>query len=88
MKDSKLVSLIEVLVNVASGFLLAMFIWQFIIPFAYPHLEPTIEENFKMTMVFTLASVLRGYLWRRFFANGFHNTVVGWVAAVRAKLNG
>jgi hypothetical protein len=83
MKDSRLISFIEVLVNVASGFLLAMFIWQFIIPFAYPHLEPTLEENFKMTTVFTVASVLRGYLWRRFFANGFHQTLVEWVAKLK-----
>lgn len=83
MKDSKMISLIEVLVNVCSGFLLAMLIWQFIIPFAYPHLEPTIEENFKMTAVFTVASVLRGYLWRRFFANGFHNTLVAHIGTIR-----
>lgn len=76
MKDSRMISLIEVMVNVCSGFLLAMFIWQFIIPFAYPHLEPSLAENFNMTAVFTVASVARGYLWRRFFANGFHQTLV------------
>ena len=77
--DTKLISFIEVLVNVASGFLLAMLIWQFIIPLAYPHLEPTVEENFKMTSIFTAASVLRGYIWRRFFANGFHHTLIQWI---------
>lgn len=83
MKDSRMISFIEVLVNVCSGFALAMLIWQFVIPFAYPHLEPTLGENFKMTAVFTFASIARGYLWRRFFANGFHQTLIEVIANVR-----
>lgn len=82
-----MISFVEVLVNVASGFALAMLIWQFIIPFYYPHLEPSIVENFNMTMVFTIASVARGYLWRRFFANGFHRTLVKWLSAYKAHFS-
>lgn len=79
MQQTKLVSLLEVLINIASGFLLAMAIWQFIIPSFYPHLEPTLGENFKMTAIFTVASVARGYLWRRLFNNGIHQAIVNWV---------
>lgn len=82
MKDSRMISFIEVLINIASGFALAMLIWQFIIPFFYPHLEPSLAENFNMTAVFTVASVARGYFWRRFFENGFHRTLVKWIKGV------
>jgi len=75
MGQSRFVSFLEVSMNVASGFLLAMFIWQFIVPTFYPHLTPSLSENVAMTTVFTVASVARGYLWRRAFANGFYETM-------------
>jgi len=75
MPQSKLASLVEVTANVGSGFLLAMFIWQFVVPMYYPHLEPSLQENITMTTVFTLASICRGLIWRRLFTNGLYETV-------------
>jgi len=76
MKQTRWVSFIEVSMNIASGFLLAMMIWHYIVPTFYPHLTPTWSENFTMTAVFTVASMLRGYIWRRLFNNGFYQTMV------------
>ena len=70
MRQTRLTSIVEVLLNTTSGFILAMFIWQFVIPAFYPHLEPTMAENFNMTALFTIASIARGFLWRRLFNAG------------------
>lgn len=79
MKQTKLISLIEASLSTATGFIVAMLIWAFVVPVLYPHLEPTITQNFVVTCVFTVASVLRAYFWRRFFNNGVHSLVVNWV---------
>lgn len=85
MKQTRLVSAIEATVNVGTGFLLAMGIWQFIVPVFYPHLEPSVSENILMTTIFTAASITRGYLWRRFFNNGLHQEVSKWVSKLFAR---
>lgn len=79
MKQTKLISLIEVCVNVATGFVIAMCVWMFIIPIFYPRMEGPVNESFIITAIFTVASIARGYIWRRFFNAGFHRTVVNWV---------
>lgn len=79
MKQSKLVSLVEVIVNVLTGFLLAMLVWKFVIPVYFPRMAGPVIENLMITLTFTVVSVGRGYFWRRFFANGFHRLVAGFV---------
>jgi hypothetical protein len=74
--QSRIASIIEVTANVGSGFVVAMLIWQYIVPVFYPHLHPTLTENFLMTAVFTGTSVVRGYLWRRFFTNNYYAWVL------------
>ena len=79
MRQSRLVSLIEVCVNVATGFVIAMAVWLYVIPFFWPHHASPVSEGFAITAVFTVASILRGYVWRRFFENEVHKTIVNWV---------
>jgi len=78
MKQTRLISMIEVSLNVASGFILAMLVWTFFIPVWYPRMAGPVTESFWITMIFTVVSVLRGYFWRRLFNNGVHATVVRW----------
>ena len=85
MKQSKLVSLIEVCVNVATGFVVAMLVWMFVIPAFWPRMEGPANEAFLITTIFTVASITRGYIWRRFFNNGFHTAVVNWVGRIWSK---
>ena len=60
-------SLIEIGLNVGSGFLIAWVMTITVLPLF--GLNATINESFQITLIFTLVSVLRGYLWRRYFNN-------------------
>ena len=79
MKQTKLVSMIEVTLNVLSGIVVAMLVWKFIIPTYFPRMAGPVAENFAVTLTFTFFSVLRSYGWRRFFANGLNYVITSWV---------
>lgn len=79
MEQTRLVSIIEICLNVATGFLLAMAVWAWVIPVMFPRMAGPVAENFVITATFTIVSILRGYFWRRFFNNGVHATVANWV---------
>ena len=68
MNQSRLVSLIEQILNVFSGYVLAFIIWVCIIIPVF-NIETTIGESMLINLVFTVISVFRGYLWRRLFIN-------------------
>lgn len=74
-EQTRLVSLIETVCNVASGFILSMVLWQFVVAPAFGY-AVTLTTNFWLTSIFTVTSVLRGYAWRRFFARGLHRVAV------------
>lgn len=82
MQQTKIVSFIEVVANVFTGFTMAMLIWAFIIPELFPRMAGPIAENFVVTATFTFFSIARGYGWRRFFARGFHAALVNWIGRV------
>lgn len=60
-------SLIETLCNVASGFIVSLAYWQLAIIPQIEGKELTFDLNLMVTLQFTAISVLRGYLWRRYF---------------------
>lgn len=73
MRQTKLVSLIEAAVNIGSGFILSLIIWQTAGPlFGY---EVTLTDNLGITSIFTVVSITRSYCWRRFFNAGLHSAV-------------
>ena len=55
----------ESMIDVGSGFFLAIIIQLTIFPFF--DLYPTIFENFQIALIFTMVSMTRSALWRRFF---------------------
>lgn len=58
-------SLLESTLNIGSGFLISLIVWQYTGPlFGY---EVTFYDNLGITSVFTVISIVRSYLWRRFF---------------------
>lgn len=64
--QSKTSSLIENILNVLSGLLLSIFIIQPIIFKLYDiHLE--MSQNIQIAIIFTAVSIIRGYIWRRYF---------------------
>mgnify|MGYP003452101944 FL=1 len=63
--QSKLDSLIEASTNVFIGFVIA-FISQLVF-FPIVGIEANLEQNFILTVLFTLVSIIRGYIIRRYF---------------------
>lgn len=58
-------SLIESLIDVGSGFILALLIQIYIFPFF--GLYPTILDGIAIASIFTLVSIMRSWLWRVIF---------------------
>ena len=56
---------LESMIDVGSGFFLSIIIQITIFPLF--DLHPTIFENFQIALIFTLVSMTRSALWRRFF---------------------
>lgn len=78
MRQSRIESLIEAGINVASGFVVAMLVnWLVVIPLW--GLPWTIWDNLGVTAIFTIAAVARGYFWRRFFNADLHRAVHRWL---------
>lgn len=59
-------SLIEACLNTASGFLVSLLVWTFIVVPVW-NLPVTQSENLAITALFTAVSVARSYVWRRIF---------------------
>jgi len=58
-------SLVEQVFNVGSGVVLSLIVGQIVYPlFGYP---VSLMDNLGLTAIFTVVSVLRGYVWRRVF---------------------
>lgn len=64
--QSRLESFVESCVSTAIGFGIALFTWQFIAAPIFGY-HPTLEENLGITSIFTVVSILRQYVIRRFF---------------------
>lgn len=75
MSQSRRMSLVEQLFNVGSGIVLALLIGQVVYPlFGY---AVSVLDNLGLTVIFTLVSIVRGYIWRRVF-NHLHQREKGW----------
>lgn len=64
-------SFIEQSINILSGLMLSVFIVQ---PLAFPlfGIVTTHSQNFGMAIIFTIISVIRSYVWRRYFNKKLH----------------
>lgn len=65
MKQSKLMSWVETILNTSIGFVIAMTTQVIVFPlFGY---APPLSTNFKIACIFTVVSIVRGYALRRLF---------------------
>ncbi len=64
--QSRVGSATEAVLSVGSGFLLSFLIWQFIAAPLWGY-EVTLLDNLGLTSLFTVASIIRSYIWRRIF---------------------
>ena len=67
--QTKMSSLIEICLNVGSGFVLAWVTAILVLPLFLPVEKVGVSESFWITCIFTVLSLARGYAWRRFFNN-------------------
>lgn len=65
MTQSRRMSLIETCASIAIGFVVSVIITALVMP-AYGH-QVTLADNIQITMIFTVASIVRGYAVRRLF---------------------
>lgn len=64
--QSRAASALEAVLNVGSGFVLALLLWQLVVAPLWGY-EVTMLDNLGITTIFTVASVVRSYVWRRYF---------------------
>ena len=65
MSQTRLVSAIEASLNIGSGFIIALIVWQGL-AWMYDIPMP-ITRNLQITSIFTIVSLARSYIWRRIF---------------------
>lgn len=66
MSQSRMGSITETLINVAIGFVISFGANLIILPM-FGHGSPGFLNNLRMTAVFTVLSIVRGYVIRRWF---------------------
>lgn len=64
--QSKTESLIESMANTISGFIVSLLLWSYVVVPVW-HLQVSTQENLVITALFTVVSVARSYVWRRYF---------------------
>ena len=64
--QSRLGSLVEQLFNTGSGFIVSVLVWHFIVQ-PFWGIKTSFAENLNITLLFTVVSIARSYVWRRFF---------------------
>jgi hypothetical protein len=67
MSQSKRFSLLESFLNQFSGLVLSLLLFQYLVGPYMLGITPSWVDNIQVTLVFTLVSVLRSYLFRRIF---------------------
>jgi hypothetical protein len=80
MKQTRLESLVEVCINVAIGFCVSYSVGPLL--YAYLGVEYNYLSNFVVTAGYTILSVVRSYIVRRWFNAGLHKAAVRITAKI------
>jgi len=72
--QSRLESLLEATVSVAIGFVVSYLFWRWVVVPLYD-MQVSERQNLEITALFTVLSISRSYLMRRFFNAGLHRAV-------------
>ena len=75
VKQTRLESVLERIVDMSTGIFLAYLAWMYLVPLIWPKYNPPAGESMALTLLFTAISFFRGYFWRRFFENGVHKGI-------------
>lgn len=74
MTQSKLESAIETFFNIGSGFIISFLMWVLVVGPLFD-IPTHMGQSFWITVLFTITSVLRSYVWRRYFNVRLHKRV-------------
>ena len=77
-EQTKLESLLESSINISTGFIVSLALFAYVVAPLYGF-QVNNQTNFEITLIFTVSSILRSYLFRRFFARGLHKKLHSWV---------
>ena len=69
MKQSRFVSMVEASASTAVGFVVSLLVWRYVVRPIFGY-DGSVFEDLAITIIFTIASVLRCYLIRRLFERG------------------
>lgn len=65
--QSKYQSILEQTLNVGSGFIISVLVWEYMIKNLIHAGVLSVDSSIWITVIFTVVSFIRGYLWRRYF---------------------
>ena len=65
--QSKYQSILEQTLNVGSGFIISVLVWEYAIKHLIHSEILSVDSSIWITIIFTVVSFIRGYLWRRYF---------------------
>lgn len=80
MNQTKLESLAEVLINIAIGWVIGLLTQLLIFPVYNIHVS--FSDQFWISVVFTVVSIIRSYIIRRWFNAGIHKVAVNFIRKV------
>jgi hypothetical protein len=63
--QTKVQSVIEVVINVVSGYLLCILVQ--LVAYPFYGIQISLEDNIQLATLFLVMSLLRNYFWRRFW---------------------
>ena len=66
MSQTRIGSLVEACANIGTGFVLSFLIQHFVVSPLWG-IGHSAVENLQITLLFTVVSIVRSYLWRRYF---------------------
>lgn len=72
--QSRLGSAVESVLNVGSGFVVGALLWSFVIAPLWDY-DVTLLDSLGIPAIFTVVSVARTYVWRRFFEGRLRRTM-------------
>ena len=67
VNQTKIQSLKENITNTGSGFIVSLFVWEYVIRPMIGGGMLSVDNSITITMIFTVVSLARGYVWRRVF---------------------
>ena len=74
MNQTRLESLAEVLINVVIGWVIAFITQLIVFPMFGVHVS--LSSQFWISVIFTVVSIIRGYVIRRWFNAGIHKLAI------------